>query len=171
MPTETREKMTKDGKGVWSITLGQLPPSIYLYSFTVDGVTIADLVNPRVKLRARTSASMVVENEVRLAGKHPGADIAIEYTGLRPGEKLHETVFHPEEHYSRTANHRVLRSEPRMVDRVVMARTLERLDAMLKLPTDDGVYRAFLRETVPDFRPAGENVVPISLHSKAQPSR
>ncbi|MFN7931865.1 MAG: alpha/beta hydrolase-fold protein [Bryobacteraceae bacterium] len=59
MPTNTRERMTKDGSGVWSITLGPLPPSIYLYSFTVDGVTIADPVNPRVKLRARTSASMV----------------------------------------------------------------------------------------------------------------
>jgi enterochelin esterase family protein len=59
MPANTQEKMRKDTGGVWSVTLGPLPPSIYLYTFTVDGVTIADPVNPRVKLRSRTSASMV----------------------------------------------------------------------------------------------------------------
>jgi enterochelin esterase-like enzyme len=44
---------------VWSITLGPFEPSIYIYSFNVDGVAIPDPVNPRIKLRARTSASMV----------------------------------------------------------------------------------------------------------------
>ncbi|MBL8176446.1 MAG: esterase [Bryobacterales bacterium] len=59
MPANSREKMTRDAAGVWSVTLGPLPPSVYLYSFNVDGMTIADPVNPRIKLRARTSASMV----------------------------------------------------------------------------------------------------------------
>lgn len=59
MAVGSSEKMSKDAEGVWSITLGPLPPSIYLYSFTVDGVTIADPVNPRIKLRSQTSASMV----------------------------------------------------------------------------------------------------------------
>ncbi len=59
MPANTREKMTRQQGGIWSVTLGPLPPSIYLYSFVVDGLMIADPVNPRVKLRARTSASMV----------------------------------------------------------------------------------------------------------------
>jgi enterochelin esterase family protein len=52
-------KLTKDEHGVWSVTLGPFEPSIYIYSFTVDGVAIPDPVNPRIKLRARTSASMV----------------------------------------------------------------------------------------------------------------
>ena len=59
MPVGSSKPMTKDPDGVWSITLGPLEPSIYLYTFTVDGVTIADPVNPRIKLRSRTSASMV----------------------------------------------------------------------------------------------------------------
>ena len=59
MKTGTQEKMTKDADGVWSVTLGPLPPSIYIYHFNVDGMTIADPVNPRMKLRARTSASLV----------------------------------------------------------------------------------------------------------------
>ena len=52
-------KLEKDDKGIWSVTLGPLEPSIYIYSFNVDGVAIPDPVNPRIKLRARTSASMV----------------------------------------------------------------------------------------------------------------
>ena len=59
MKAGAKEPMTKDAKGVWRVTVGLLAPNIYIYSFTVDGVTIADPVNPRVKLRARTSASLV----------------------------------------------------------------------------------------------------------------
>ena len=59
MPANTREKMTKDNDGVWSVTIGPLDPSVYIYAFNVDGVTMADPVNPNIKLRARTSGSMV----------------------------------------------------------------------------------------------------------------
>ncbi|HWR50184.1 MAG TPA: alpha/beta hydrolase-fold protein [Bryobacteraceae bacterium] len=59
MPAGRQEKMTKDAQGVWSLTLGPLPPGIYIYTFTVDGLTIADPVNPRIKLRSRTSASLL----------------------------------------------------------------------------------------------------------------
>jgi enterochelin esterase-like enzyme len=59
MPVGTIQKMRKDAKGIWSITTGPLDPSVYIYSFTVDGLTIADPINPLVKLRARTSASLV----------------------------------------------------------------------------------------------------------------
>jgi hypothetical protein len=59
MRVGTLEKMAKGDDGIWTYTSAPLPPSIYLYSFTVDGVTMADPINPRIKLRARTSASMV----------------------------------------------------------------------------------------------------------------
>src|SRR5689334_16392618 len=52
-------KLAKDDAGVWSVTLGPFEPSIYIYSFTVDGIAMADPVNPRMKLRASTSASLV----------------------------------------------------------------------------------------------------------------
>lgn len=59
MAANSRESMTKDSQGVWSVTIGPLDPTVYIYTFTVDGVTMADPVNPNIKLRARTSASMV----------------------------------------------------------------------------------------------------------------
>ena len=65
MPPGSKHPMTKDAEGIWSATVGPIEATIHLYSFTVDGVTMADPVNPRVKLRQRTSASLV---EVPLKG-------------------------------------------------------------------------------------------------------
>ncbi len=59
MPVGSKHPMTKDAEGVWSATVSGIEPTIHLYSFTVDGVTMADPVNPRIKLRQRTSASLV----------------------------------------------------------------------------------------------------------------
>jgi enterochelin esterase-like enzyme len=53
------QKMTRDAEGVWSITVGPVEPNIYIYVFHVDGLVLTDPINPLVKLRARTSASMV----------------------------------------------------------------------------------------------------------------
>ena len=59
MAQGTSEKMTKSSDGVWSVTVGPVPQGMYIYHFVVDGITIADPINPRMKLRARTSASLL----------------------------------------------------------------------------------------------------------------
>ena len=41
--------MTKDDKGVWSITVGPLTPDFYSYTFNVDGVRTVDPKNPMIK--------------------------------------------------------------------------------------------------------------------------
>lgn len=66
MALNTKEAMTRDANGVWSVTVGPIRPGIYIYSFTVDGLTIADPINPQIKLRARTSASLL-----EVPGKSP----------------------------------------------------------------------------------------------------
>ena len=58
-PTGGVTKMTKDDAGVWSFTSPPLEANMHLYFFTVDGVTMADPVNPKIKLRVRTSGSLV----------------------------------------------------------------------------------------------------------------
>ena len=52
------QPMNKDSNGVWNITLGPAEPDIYVYSFIVDGLEIADPVNPFIKFW-RTSKSLV----------------------------------------------------------------------------------------------------------------
>lgn len=52
------QPMKKDNNGVWSTTLGPAEPDIHVYSFIVDGLEIADPVNPLIKFW-RTSKSLV----------------------------------------------------------------------------------------------------------------
>jgi enterochelin esterase family protein len=59
MQPNVPEPMTRDSNGVWSITVGPLDPGLAIYTVTIDGVTTPDPVNPRIKLRARTSASLL----------------------------------------------------------------------------------------------------------------
>src|SRR4051812_46826135 len=53
--TTGAQKMTKGDDGVWTITLGPLAPATYIYSYTLDGIAMADPLNPRIKLRASGS--------------------------------------------------------------------------------------------------------------------
>jgi FlaA1/EpsC-like NDP-sugar epimerase len=39
----------------------------------------------------------LARNMIRLSGREPDADIAVEFVGRRPGEKLHEELFNPDE--------------------------------------------------------------------------
>jgi enterochelin esterase family protein len=59
MPANKPQPMAKGPDGVWSLTTEPLEPSGHLYWFHLDGQPIADPVNPAIKLRQRTSASIV----------------------------------------------------------------------------------------------------------------
>src|SRR3546814_18935120 len=66
---------------------------------------------------------LLAEPMIRLAGKQPERDIAIVYTGLRAGEKLHENLFHAEARYRQTVHPKILQAEARGIaaERVVSA--------------------------------------------------
>jgi enterochelin esterase family protein len=49
MGTPGSTKLTRDEKGVWSVTVGPLAPDFYSYSFDVDGVRTLDPKNPTIK--------------------------------------------------------------------------------------------------------------------------
>lgn len=59
MPVGKSQPMTKGADGVWSITTQPLEANGHLYWFNLDGVAVPDPVNPIIKLRQRTSASLV----------------------------------------------------------------------------------------------------------------
>ncbi len=58
----------------------------------------------------------LAEQMIRLAGKIPYQDIKIEYTGLRPGEKLYEELFHEKEPLQKTQHEKILLANSRLVD-------------------------------------------------------
>ena len=51
--------MTKDDKGVWTVTIKKVTPDIYPYSFKVDGVEVADPNNTYVFANERFKRSIV----------------------------------------------------------------------------------------------------------------
>lgn len=59
MPIGKPEPFTKGTDGVWTIDTKPLEANGHLYWFNVDGVAIADPINPVIKLRQRTSASLL----------------------------------------------------------------------------------------------------------------
>jgi FlaA1/EpsC-like NDP-sugar epimerase len=58
----------------------------------------------------------LAEQLIRLSGKIPGQDIQIVYTGLRPGEKLFEELFHELEPYEQTQHEKIYLAHPRQAD-------------------------------------------------------
>ncbi|MBQ8845957.1 MAG: polysaccharide biosynthesis protein [Lachnospiraceae bacterium] len=54
----------------------------------------------------------LAKNLIRLSGYTPNEDIMIEYTGLRPGEKLYEERLMAEEGLAKTANDRISVAKP-----------------------------------------------------------
>lgn len=72
-------------------------------------IFVLDMGEP-VKIR------YLAEQMIRLSGKEPGVDIEVTYTGLRPGEKLYEELFHEKEALGGTAHPKVFLARHRKVD-------------------------------------------------------
>jgi FlaA1/EpsC-like NDP-sugar epimerase len=98
----------------------------------------------------------LAQQMIRLAGKRPDRDIEIKYTGLRPGEKLHEMLFHPDERYQPTRHPRILHAQPRPLDVVKIQNAVDRLRSMLNEGAGDPALLPLLREVVADYQPSAE---------------
>lgn len=87
---------------------------------------------------------------ISLAGFQPDADIAIEYTGLRPGEKLYEEVLATKENTLPTDHDRIFRAKVRDYEYPNAKSYLVRLR---KLAVDVDVDNAviLMKEIVPEF--------------------
>ena len=57
--------MTKDDKGVWSVTVGPVKPDIYPYSFNADGISIADPKNSNIFPNEGFQNSLVEINDTK----------------------------------------------------------------------------------------------------------
>jgi O-antigen biosynthesis protein WbqV len=92
----------------------------------------------------------LAEQMIRLAGKRPHDDIKIEFTGLRPGEKLYEELFHDTEATQPTSNAALRLAAPRTADRKALAQSIDQLTAAAR-STDNAACRAALQRMVPEY--------------------
>jgi enterochelin esterase family protein len=55
------QPMTRGEEGIWTATVGPVPPDVYLYAFNIDGVNTPDPRNPWVKLVSGAGLASQVE--------------------------------------------------------------------------------------------------------------
>jgi O-antigen biosynthesis protein WbqV len=90
---------------------------------------------------------------IRLAGLRPGRDVAIEYIGLRPGEKLHEELFHPAEPLIPTGNPAIRLAAPRTADYAMLARSIDELEENARARREERLLQ-LLGRLVPEYHRA-----------------
>ncbi len=93
----------------------------------------------------------LAERIIRLSGLEPGRDIEIVFTGVRPGERLHEILFAREEPVSEIGISGVVAARPVAPSLDIMRAWLRELEQALRREERGGIYRV-LRQAVPDFQ-------------------
>lgn len=102
---------------------------------------------------AAVKIDMLARNLIRLSGYRPDVDIKIEYTGLRPGEKLYEEKLMAEEGMKKTPNKLIHIGSPLDFDPDLFFKQLENLMAASYANRDD--IRSLVAEVVDTYHPAG----------------
>jgi len=105
-------------------------------------VKIDDLARTMIRLSGRD-----VRDE-----KHPDGDIAIDYVGLRPGEKLYEELLIGE-NTTGTSHPRIFKNNEPIVPFEDLAATLERLEEAIER-SDEAEMQELLRSVVEGYVPA-----------------
>lgn len=93
----------------------------------------------------------LAKNLIRLSGHKPGDDIKIEFTGLRPGEKLYEEMLMDEEGLQDTENKLIHIGKPMEFDEKKFMEQLEALKEYVIQEPDD--IRSRVKEIVPTYQP------------------
>ncbi len=93
----------------------------------------------------------LAERMIELAGYEPGVDIKIEYTGLRPGEKLYEEVLSNEENTIPTGHEKIKVAKVREYEYDSVAEWLERL-ARLAMEGNEPDMIRLMKHLVPEFK-------------------
>lgn len=99
----------------------------------------------------------LAKNMIRMSGFTPDEDIKIEFTGLRPGEKLYEEVLMDEEGLTDTENELIHIGKPIKLDEEVFFDQLRDL-------------REATRKDLPSIKEAVANIVPTYTPQDIKPS-
>lgn len=93
----------------------------------------------------------LARNLIKLSGHIPDVDIMVEYTGLRPGEKLYEEKLMQEEGLRRTPNKKILIANPIEVDEEKFWEKLDELKEVCQRNNSD--YLDYMFCLVPTYHP------------------
>lgn len=88
---------------------------------------------------------------IELAGLKVGEDIEIEYTGLRPGEKLYEEVLSTKENTIPTSNQKIHVAKARQYDYAVVAEQITSLN-QLAVEVDIPATVRLMKRIVPEYK-------------------
>ena len=91
----------------------------------------------------------LARNMIKLCGLQPDVDIKIEYTGLRPGEKLYEEKLMDEEGLEKTKNDLIHIGRPLVFDEKLFVRQMEQLQEAAN--AGDENIRAVIASVVPTY--------------------
>lgn len=91
----------------------------------------------------------LAENMIRLSGLIPGEDIEIQFTGLRPGEKLYEELLMDEKNKKETANKRIFIGSPEMMEQTKFGVLLGELEQAAF--SEGPQIRQIVKKLVPEY--------------------
>ncbi len=107
-------------------------------------IFVLDMGEP-VKIR------YLAEQLIKLSGKELEKDIHIHYTGLRPGEKMHEELFHENETLCATEHQKIYQAHVRRYDWMLLQDTLDLIELAYKENNETELSNLLFR-LVPEYK-------------------
>jgi len=104
----------------------------------------------------------LAENFIRLSGFVPHKEIKIEYTGLRPGEKLYEELFDTSERVMPTSHKKILIAVPEVPRKNVLDKYIRDFENVTSRYSAADVI-SLLKELVPNFKEERPVMEPFNL--------
>lgn len=94
---------------------------------------------------------------ITLSGLEVDKDIKIEFTGLKPGEKLCEELLTPEEGMEATKHERIFVTQPKVVDEAKLTSQIASLHQLAEAMDTEGIVEKF-KQIIPTYRPNREMI-------------
>jgi FlaA1/EpsC-like NDP-sugar epimerase len=107
---------------------------------------------------------------IELSGFRPFVDIDIEFTGLRPGEKLYEELSYKAENCAPTEHPKIMRftAQALLLDQVL--KRIEHLRAELHQSGETNRLKYLLKRAVPEYKPYVTPPASTNGESVAEPA-
>jgi O-antigen biosynthesis protein WbqV len=92
----------------------------------------------------------LAERMIRLSGLQPGYDIEIVFTGVRPGERLHEILFASEEPAREIGVAGIMAAQPNEPPMLTLRKWIAALEQAIARD-DRATISTILKDAVPEF--------------------